>query len=86
MNDGFLRDVTGKIIRRFDGAWLRDGTVRLVAWYDQSDNQTYDRNGRIVGDGDLRLFQLGFRGPTKGSITVTECDKNGSDNSSTADR
>lgn len=59
MNNGFLRDREGRIIGRFDGAWLRDGTGRLVARYDASDNRTRDARGRIVGNGDLRLFQLG---------------------------
>lgn len=56
MKDGFIRDGTGKIIGRFDGKWLRDGAGKLVARYD---NRTRDREGRIVGNGDLRLFQLG---------------------------
>ena len=59
MNDGFLRNREGKIIGRFDGAWLRNHTGKLVARYDESDNRTRDASGRIVGNGDLRLFQLG---------------------------
>lgn len=59
MNDGFLRNREGKIIGRFDGRWLRDGTGRLVARYDASDNRTRDATGRIVGDGDQRLRALG---------------------------
>lgn len=58
MNDGFLRDGTGKIIGRFDGQWLRDGTGRLVAKYDKSDDRTRDATGRIIGDGDQRLREL----------------------------
>ena len=65
MNDGFLRDSTGRIIGRFDGAWLRDGTGKLVARYDESDRRTRNRSGRIVGDGDLRFFQLGKDQPDK---------------------
>ena len=43
MNDGFIRNQTGKIIGRFDGACLRDGTGKLVARYDESDGRTEER-------------------------------------------
>lgn len=59
MSDNFIRSRDGKIIGRFDGAWLRDGTGRLVARYDGSDNRTRDATGRIVGDRDQRLRELG---------------------------
>jgi hypothetical protein len=59
MADGFLRNREGKIIGRFDGSWLRDGTGRLVARYDAGDDRTRDRSGRIVGSGDQRLRALG---------------------------
>lgn len=62
MNDGFIRDGTGKIIGRFDGAWLRDRSGRLVARYDQSDDRTRDATGRIAGNGDQRLRVLGKEG------------------------
>src|SRR4051812_5149514 len=55
MNDGFIRNREGKIIGKFDGNWLRDGTGKLVARYDKWNNRTRDRNGRIIGDGDQRL-------------------------------
>jgi hypothetical protein len=44
MNDEFIRNREGRIIGRMDGAWLRDGTGKLVARYDKSDNRTRDRN------------------------------------------
>ena len=59
MNDNFIRNREGKIIGRMDGAWLRDGAGKLVARYDASDARTRTREGKIVGNGDLRLFQLG---------------------------
>jgi len=65
MNDGFIRNREGKIIGRMDGAWLRDGTGKLVAKYDTSDDRTRTREGKIVGNGDLRLFQLGENQPDK---------------------
>jgi len=65
MNENYLRDRTGKIVGRFDGNILRDGTGKIVARYDAWDNRTRDRNGRNVGNGDLRLFQLGKNQPDK---------------------
>jgi hypothetical protein len=65
MNDGYLRDRTGKIIAKVDGPILRDGTGRIVAKFDAWDSRTRDRSGRIVGNGDLRLFQLGKDQPDK---------------------
>jgi hypothetical protein len=54
-----MRNREGKIVGRMDGNWLRDGTGKLVARYDESDDRTRDRNGRIVGSGDQRLRELG---------------------------
>jgi hypothetical protein len=65
MNDNYIRNREGKIIGRFDGQWLRDGTGQLAARYDESDDRTRTREGRIVGNGDLRLFQLGKDQPGK---------------------
>jgi hypothetical protein len=59
MNDNYLRNREGKIIGRMDGAWLRDGTGKLVNRYDAADNRTRAREGKIVGEGDQRLRQLG---------------------------
>lgn len=59
MKDGFLRNREGRIIARRDGAWLRDGTGKLLSRFDSWDGRTRDARGRIVGDGDLRLKTLG---------------------------
>ena len=59
MKDGYIRDRTGRIIGRMDGSWLRDRTGRLLARYDESDRRTRTREGKIVGDGDQRLRELG---------------------------
>ena len=59
MNDGYIRNREGRIIGRMDGNWLRDGTGRLLARYDESDRRTRTREGKIVGDGDQRLRELG---------------------------
>lgn len=59
MSDPYMRNREGKIVGRMDGNWLRDGTGKLVARYDESDDRTRDRNGRIVGSGDQRLRELG---------------------------
>jgi hypothetical protein len=66
MNDNFyIRNRTGKIIGRTDGNWLRSGEGKLLARYDKSDDRTRTREGKIVGNGDLRLFQLGKNQPAK---------------------
>ena len=59
MNDNYIRNREGKIIGRMDGAWLRDGTGKLVSRYDKSDDRTRDRTGRIVGNGNQTLRALG---------------------------
>ena len=58
MNDEYIRNREGKIIGRQDGNWLRDGNGKLVARYDEGDNRTRDRQGKIVGPGDQRLREL----------------------------
>jgi hypothetical protein len=58
MNENYIRNRECKIIGRMDGNILRDGTGRIVAKLD-ADGYTRERSGRIVGKGDLRLFQLG---------------------------
>jgi hypothetical protein len=65
MNDRYIRNREGKMNGRYDGQWLRDGTGKLVARYDAGDNRARDKTGRIVGNGDLRLFQLGKDIPDK---------------------
>jgi hypothetical protein len=50
-----------KIIGRIDGDWLHDGTGKLVARYDEWDNRTRDRDGKIVGSGNQRLRKLADR-------------------------
>jgi hypothetical protein len=57
MKNGFIRNREGRIIGRMDGNWLCDGTGKLAAKYDLSDGKTRTREGKIVGNGDLRLFQ-----------------------------
>ena len=61
MADNFIRNREGRIIGREDGNWLRDGTGKLVARYDEADNRTRDREGKIVGTGDQRMRELGRR-------------------------
>jgi hypothetical protein len=58
MNDNYIRNREGKIVGRTDGHWLRDGTGKLVARFDEWDNRTRNREGKIIGDGDQRLLGL----------------------------
>lgn len=64
MKDNFIRNHTGKIIARQDSNSLRDGTGRLIARYDSSDDRTRRRDGKIIGSGNLLLFELGQIHPT----------------------
>lgn len=54
-----LDEIEKKVGGRFDGNILRDGTGKIVAKHDKWDDRTRDRNGRIVGNGEQRLRQLG---------------------------
>jgi len=54
----YFRNREGKIVGRLDGKWLRDGNGKLLARYDESDDRTRDREGRIIGNGDQRLGEL----------------------------
>jgi hypothetical protein len=58
MSDSYVRNREGKIIGRWDGNWLRDGTGKLAARYDAGDNRTRTREGKIAGDGDKWLREL----------------------------
>lgn len=58
MKDEYIRNREGKIVGRFDRDWLRDGTGKLLARYDKSDDRTRNASGKIVGDGDQRLRTL----------------------------
>ncbi len=59
MSDNYIQNREGKIIGRWDGNWLRDGTGKLVARYDESDDLTRTRERKIVGSGDQRMRALG---------------------------
>ena len=55
MKDDYIQNREGKIIGRFNGNWLRDGTGKLLARYDKSDDRTRKANGIIIGNSDQRL-------------------------------
>lgn len=63
MPDNFIRNREGKIVGRIDGNWVRDGKGNLVARYDEGDDRTRDRQGKVVGSGDQRLRKLGEETP-----------------------
>ncbi len=65
MKDRFIRNREKRIITKFDGSCLRDDHRKLVAHYDTRNDVTRAREGRIVGNGDLRFFQLGKVQPDK---------------------
>ena len=55
----FIRNRESKIIGIESGEILMDGHSKIVARYIPSTDITVTREGRIVGKGDLRLFELG---------------------------
>jgi hypothetical protein len=59
MSDNYIRNREGRIIAKYDGAWLRDGQGKLATHYDSRNDVTRTREGRIVGKSDLRLLQIG---------------------------
>jgi hypothetical protein len=54
----WIRNREGKIVGKISGNWLRDGTGKIVARYDEGDDRTRARDGKIVGKGDQRLREL----------------------------
>lgn len=55
----YIRNRDGKIIGRIEGEWLLGRSGQPVARYISSVKKTLTREGRIIGDGDVRLIQLG---------------------------
>lgn len=54
-----IKNREGRIIGIVNGEWLMDGHSKLVARYVPATDTTVTREGRVVGKGDLRWFQLG---------------------------
>lgn len=65
MKNEYLKNREGRIIGRINGEWLLGRSGQPVARYVPSVDKTLTREGKIVGNGDLRLFQLGKDQPTK---------------------
>jgi hypothetical protein len=58
MKNEFLKNREGRIIGRLKGEWLLTRSGQPVARYVSSVDKTMTREGRIVGNGDVRLFPL----------------------------
>jgi hypothetical protein len=65
MKNEYLKNREGRIIGRLKGEWLLTRSGQPVARYVSSVDKTMTREGRIVGNGDVRLFQFAKDRPAK---------------------
>jgi hypothetical protein len=65
MKNEYLKNREGRIIGRTNGEWLLTRSGQPVARYIPAVDKTISKEARIVGNGDLRLFQLGKNQPKK---------------------
>ena len=65
MKNEILKNHEGRIIGRINGEWLLGRSGQPVARYVKAVDKTITREGRVVGNGDVRLFQLGKNQPKK---------------------
>jgi hypothetical protein len=59
MKNEILKNREGRIVARITGEWLLDRSGLPVARYVKTVDKTIARSGRIVGNGDQRLWALG---------------------------
>jgi hypothetical protein len=65
MKNEILKNREGRIVAQVKGEWLLGRSGLPVARYIKAVDKTLTREGRIVGNGDVRLFQLGKDQPKK---------------------
>jgi hypothetical protein len=65
MKNGYLINREGRIVGQIKGEWLLGRSGQPVARYISSVDKTLTREGRVLGNGDLRLFQIGKNQPSK---------------------
>ena len=54
MFNDYVRDRFGNIVAQYDGKYIRGRYGKILGEYNESDNTTRDRFGKIVGNGDQR--------------------------------
>ena len=59
MKNEILKNREGRIVAQVRGEWLLGRSGLPVARYVSSVDKTLTPEGRVVGNGDVRLFQLG---------------------------
>ena len=59
MKNEILKNREGRIIAQVKGEWLLGRSGLPVARYVKTVGKTLTPEGRVVGNGDLRLFELG---------------------------
>jgi len=59
MSEKIYKNREGRIIGKINGEWLLGRSGLPVARYVKAVDKTLTPEGRVVGNGDVRLFQLG---------------------------
>jgi hypothetical protein len=55
MNSQYITDRSGKVVGRIEDDKVYNRAGKLEGRYNQSEQRTYDRSGRYIGRGDLRV-------------------------------
>ena len=59
MSEKIIKNREGRIVAQVKGEWLLSRSGQPVARYVKTVDKTLTPEGRVVGNGDLRLFELG---------------------------
>jgi len=51
----YITDRSGKVVGRIEADKVYDRAGKLQGRHNQTENRTYDRGGKYVGQGDLRV-------------------------------
>lgn len=65
MKNEILKNREGRIVAQVKGEWLLSRSGQPVARYIKAVDKTLTPEGRVVGNGDVRLFQVGKNQPKK---------------------
>ena len=59
MKNGILKNREGRIVAQVKGEWVLSRSGKPVARYVKAVDKTLTREGRVVGNGDVRMIQVG---------------------------
>lgn len=51
----YITNRSGKVVGRVESENVYDRSGKLLGRYNKSENRTYDRGGKYIGSGDLRV-------------------------------